>query len=147
MQRFARLSKWLAIAFASVMLLALAPAASQAATGRVHLKIAKAGFIIGVGGGNGTLTYRGRTYRLNIGGVSLGSLGVAEANLVGTAKNLRSPGDIAGTYTAVGAGAAIGGGGTVATLQNEKGVVLTLQGPQVGFQLSLGLAGMTLALQ
>jgi hypothetical protein len=67
--------------------------------------------------------------------------------LVGTASNLRSPYDIAGTYGAAGAGATFVGGGQVVTLQNEKGVVLRLSGPQVGFQVSLGLAGLTIAVQ
>jgi hypothetical protein len=39
------------------------------------------------------------------------------------------------------------GGGQVATLQNQNGVVLRLSGGQIGFQVSLGLAGMTLAMQ
>ena len=38
------------------------------------------------------------------------------------------------------------GGGQVATLQNGNGVVLQVQGPQVGFQVNIGLGGMTLAL-
>jgi hypothetical protein len=41
-------------------------------------------------------------------------------------------------------GGAFVGGGRVATLQNGNGVVLQLQGVQAGFQVSLGLGGMTL---
>jgi hypothetical protein len=89
----------------------------------------------------------GRTYHLSIGGIGIGSLGIASVSLVGTASNLRAPGDIAGVYGAAGAGATFIGGAQVATLQNEKGVVLTLHGAQVGFQVSLGLAGMTIALR
>ena len=129
----------------AVMLAAATP--SQAQTGAVRLNIVKVGFIVGAGGGSGTLSYHGRTYRLSVGGVSLGSLGVAGADLVGTASNLHRPSDIAGTYGAAGAGFTFIGGGQVATLQNEKGVVLTLQGRQVGFQASLGLAGMTIFLR
>jgi len=120
---------------------------SQARTGTIRLHIVKAGFIIGAGGGSGTLTYHGKTYRLSVGGVGIGSLGVASVDLVGTASNLRSPGDIVGTYGAVGAGATFVGGGQVATLQNEKGVVLSVRGAQKGFQISLGLAGMTITMQ
>ncbi len=119
---------------------------SAQTTGAVRLHIVKAGFIVGVGGGSGTLIYHGRSYPLSIGGIGVGSLGVAAVDLVGTASNLRHPADIAGTYGAAGAGAAFVGGGQVAQLQNEKGVILQVQGPQVGFQLSLGLAGMTIAL-
>jgi hypothetical protein len=39
------------------------------------------------------------------------------------------------------------GGGQVATLQNGNGVVLRLQGVQAGFQVSIGLGGMTLSLR
>ncbi len=116
-------------------------------TGIVHLRIVKAGFIVGAGGGQGTLTYHGHVYRLSIGGLGLGSLGIASADFRGTALNLRSAADIAGTYGAAGAGGTFVGGAAVVRLQNEKGVVLELHGAQVGFQVSLGLAGMTISLQ
>jgi hypothetical protein len=95
-----------------------------AQSGSVKLRIVRAGFIIGGGGGSGVLTFRGRRYPLSVGGVGIGSLGVAVVNLVGVARNLHRPSDIAGTYGAAGAGAAFVGGAQVATLQNEKGVVL-----------------------
>ena len=76
-----------------------------------------------------------------------GSLGVAAVDLVGTAYNLPRPGLIAGTYAGAGAGGTFVGGGQVARLQNQNGVVLELQGVRVGFQVSLGLGGMTIALQ
>jgi hypothetical protein len=124
-----------------------APTGSYAETGTVHLKVGKAGFIIGVGGGSGTLSFRGKTYRLRIGGVGIGTIGVAEARLVGTARNMHSASDIAGTYSAVSGSVAVAGGAKAATLQNEKGVVLTLQGTQVGFEASLSLGGLTISLQ
>jgi hypothetical protein len=72
---------------------------------------------------------------------------LAAVDLVGTATNLHRPSDIVGTYGAAGAGATFVGGAQVATLQNQNGVVLTLHGVQAGFQVSLGLGGMTLAMQ
>jgi len=84
---------------------------------------------------------------LSIGGIGVGSLGVAAVDLVGTAHNLRTPADIAGSYAAAGASATFVGGAQVARLQNEKGVVLEVHGIQAGFQVSLGLGGMTIALQ
>ena len=117
------------------------------ATGEVRLNIFKAAFIVGVGGGTGTLIFQGQTYPLSIGGIGIGSLGIADVELTGTAANMRTASDIVGTYGAASAGAAFVGGGQVATLQNEKGVVLTVQGVQAGFQVSLGVAGMTIALQ
>ena len=93
------------------------------------------------------MTFHGRKYRVRVGGISVGSLGIAGAELVGTAYNLHSARDIAGTYGAAGAGLAIAGGAQVARLQNANGVVLELSGTQVGFQVSFGLAGMTAALR
>jgi len=93
------------------------------------------------------LTFQGRQYRLSIGGVSAGTIGAAGADLVGTASNLRTAADIAGTYTAVSAGVAVAGGAKAATLQNSNGVVLRLQGRQVGFEASLSLSGMTISLR
>jgi hypothetical protein len=132
-------------AVASITFAAATP--SQAQTCSIRLHIVKAGFIVGAGGGNGTLVCHGRAYRLSVGGIGLGSLGVAAADLTGTASNVHNPGDVAGTYGAAGAGITFVGGGQVATLQNERGVVLHVGGGQVGFQVSLGLAGMTIGLQ
>jgi hypothetical protein len=123
------------------------PLLSYAATGSVRLKITKVGFIVGVGGGSGTLIFRGKQYALDVGGVSAGTIGAAGADLVGTASNLRTAADIAGTYSAVSAGIAVGGGVKAATLQNSNGVVLQLQGQQVGFAASLSLSGLTISLR
>jgi len=119
----------------------------HADTGSVHFRINKVGFIVGVGGGTGVLTFKGKHYRLNIGGVSAGTIGIAGAELVGTATNLHHATDIAGTYSAISGGLAIAGGAKVVTLQNSKGVVLHLHGKQVGFEASLSLSGLTVSLQ
>ncbi len=144
---FSRAMKFGAAFVVVLTMLAAASTPSHAQYGSVRLHIVKAGFIIGIGGGNGVLYYHGHRYPLSIGGIGIGTLGVAAVDLVGTASNLRSPGDIAGTYGAAGAGATIVGGAQVATLQNENGVVIRVHGVQAGFQISLGLAGMTIALR
>ena len=135
-----------AILAGALMLVALSTQ-SRAQTGTVSIKIVKAGFIVGVGGGSGTLTYNGKSYPLTIGGVSVGTIGVATVNLVGTARNLRTAADIAGTYAAASASVAIVGGAKVAKLQNEKGVVLEVHGVELGLEASLSLSGMTIALK
>jgi hypothetical protein len=146
MSGFIRAMKF-AVAFAAAFILMGASSPSHAQTGTVYLKIIKAGFIVGVGGGHGTLSYEGRRYHLRIGGVGIGTIGIAEARLAGTVYNLRSPADIAGTYGAATASAAIVGGAKVARLQNERGVILELHGVQMGFEVSLGLGGMTIAVR
>ena len=120
---------------------------AEAATGSVALHIATAGFIFGVTGGSGTLTFQGRQYRLSVGGIRAGALiGISAADLVGTASNLHSPGDIAGIYSAIGAGLSVAGGRTAAQLSNANGVVLRLHGRQIGFSFSIDLAGMSISL-
>ena len=121
MLRLFRVMKFGAVVLAGALMLVSASTQSSAQTGTVNIKIVKAGFIVGVGGGSGTLTFNGKSYRLNIGGVSVGTIGVATVNLAGTARNLRTAADIAGTYAAASASVAIVGGAKVAKLQNEKG--------------------------
>jgi len=120
---------------------------AEAASGSVSLHIASAGFIFGVTGGSGTLTFRGQQFPLNVGGISAGALiGVSATDLVGNAYNLHSPGDIAGIYSAVGAGMAMAGGRSTAQLSNANGVRLRLHGRQVGFSFSIDLSGMSISL-
>jgi hypothetical protein len=120
---------------------------AEAATGSIALNIVSAGFIFGMSTGRGTLTFRGRQYPLTIGGISAGAtIGASGADLVGTASNLRSAADIAGVYSAIGAGLAIAGGRSAAQLSNANGVVLRLRGRQVGFMFSLDLSGMSIQL-
>jgi hypothetical protein len=123
----------------------IAPA--EAASGRVSLHIASAGFIFGVTGGSGTLTFGGRQFPLNVGGISAGALvGLSATDLVGTASNLHSPGDIAGIYSAVGAGLSVATGRSTAQLVNANGVRLRLHGRQIGFSFSIDLSGMSISL-
>jgi hypothetical protein len=148
MSIFPRIKKLQAIfAFAAIFLLALPSIADAQSTGTVRIKVAKAGFIVGVGGGSGVLNFRGRTYPLRVDGLSAGTIGVAQADMVGTARNLRQASDIVGTYSAAGAGIAVAGGGSAVQLQNANGVVLDLRGRQAGFQASLGLGGVTISMR
>jgi len=122
--------------------------ASQAATGSIALNIVSAGFIFGVSGGGGVLTFLGRQYPLAIGGISAGALiGASSADLVGAAYHLHSPGDIEGVYSAVGAGLAVAGGPKSAQLTNARGVILRLRGRQIGLQFSLDLSGLQISLK
>ena len=145
MLRLVRMMKF-GVAVAAAVTLASLSTQSHAQTGTVHLRIIKAGFIVGAGGGSGTLIYNGQRYRLSVGGVSVGTIGIASARLSGVAYNLHSPQDIAGVYESAGAGVAVVGGPKVARLQNANGVVLQLHGVQLGLEANLSLGGMTITL-
>ena len=80
MFRTSKLVNFVALVAALMLIIAITVTPSQAQTGTVRLNIVKAGFIVGAGGGSGVLHYHGRTYRLTVGGIGLGSLGVAAAD-------------------------------------------------------------------
>jgi hypothetical protein len=125
-----------------------ATTSSQAETGAVRVVFTKGGFIVGVGGGRGVLTFRGHRYPFRVSGMSLGAtIGASTTDFVGRALNMRSPGDIAGNYSAIGAGGALAAGAGGVQLQNEKGVILQLHGVKVGVELSAAVGGVQIALE
>ena len=87
----------------------------------------------------GNLTFKGKNYRLSVGGVSAGTIGqVLTWHRIPSSQR----GDIAELISA-----AVAGGAKVVTLQNSNGVVLQLRGRQVGFEASLSLSGLTISMQ
>jgi hypothetical protein len=135
------------LALAGLLVSGLATAA-QAEAGAVRVVFTKGGFIIGVGGGRGVLTFRGHHYPFRVSGMSFGAtIGASTTDLVGRALNMRSPGDIAGNYSAIGAGGALAAGAGGVQLQNEKGVILQLHGVKVGVELSAAVSGVQIALE
>lgn len=125
-----------------------AGSSAEAATGSIYLKIVSAGFVLGVSGGEGVLTFNGVQYPVSIGGLSAGlTIGAAGAELVGSVSHIRSPGDIEGIYSNIGVSAAVAGGASFQRLSNARGVLLRLRGKQVGFMFSIDLSGMSLKLK
>jgi hypothetical protein len=139
-----------ALLTASVVLagLSMTSVGALAETARVSFTIYKAGFIVGLSGGKGTVTFHGHRYPIRIGGVSLGAtIGASKAQMVGIAENVHNISDIAGVYTAASAGMAVAAGGKVAQLQNSNGVVMHVHGRQIGFVFSIDLSGMEVSLR
>jgi HdeA/HdeB family len=111
----------------------------------IHVNVVSVGFIVGAGGGGGTVTCAGQVYPITVGGIGIGVIGFGGGEMDGIAYNVRTPADIAGTYGAAGAGFTVIGGPKVAQLQNERGVILQVHGVQIGLEVNLDLAGMTLS--
>jgi hypothetical protein len=147
MSGLSRATKFAAAILTAAAMVLAATLPSQADNGSVRFRVGSAGFIVGVGGGSGTLTYHGKSYPLRIGGVSVGMIGVSRTDLVGRARNLRRASDIAGTYTAVGAGLAIAGGASTARLQKANGVVHEVKATNVGYTASIDLSGLQISMQ
>jgi hypothetical protein len=132
----------------SATLLMIAPLSATADDGRIRLQLVKAGLVVGVGGGSGTLFFKGKNYPISIGGLSVGAtIGGSVANLTGTVRNLTRPSDIIGQYSAVGGGGAVIAGVAAVELQNSRGVIIRVSGPQVGLEFSVDLGGLTISLQ
>src|SRR5215475_10974031 len=84
---------------------------SRADTGTVRIVFTTGGFIVGVGGGEGVLYFRGQRFPFTVSGMSVGfTIGASTAQLSGHALHLRSPGDIEGSYSTIGAGGALAAG-------------------------------------
>ena len=116
---------------------------SRADTGKIRVEFTKGGFIVGVGAGQGVLTFRGHTYPFTVSGMSVGfTFGGSTTYLVGHAFNLHSPADLQGSYGVIGAG---GAGGV--QLQNQRGVILQLAGGKIGVEVSAAVGGVTIALR
>src|SRR6478736_2676112 len=94
------------------------------------------------------LTLHGKRYGFVVVGASVGATLAASTNVLrGTAANLTAPGDLAGTYTGVGGGAAVAAGVSGVRLRNEKGVVLDLRGAKLGVEVSANLALITITMK
>lgn len=120
----------------------------RAETGQVAVVFTKGGLIVGVGGGEGVLVFRGKRYPFTVSGMSVGfTIGASTTKLVGRALNLSGPGSIEGSYSAIGAGGAVAAGAGGVQLQNANGVILQLSGPKVGAEVSAAVGGVTIRLK
>ena len=139
--------KSLIVAIAALMATGLATTA-RADSGTVRISFLKAGWVIGGTIGSGTLTFRGRTYPLSIGGLSYGlTFGDSQTNLRGRVTNIYSQRDVEGVYGAGSAGAAVIRGPQAVILTNNKGAVMELTGSQTGLIVNLDLNGMAVSLK
>lgn len=103
---------------------------------------------IGVGfqWGGGTLTYQGRQYPFRMNGLSVVDIGVTRVTGSGTVHNLRNVADFSGNYVSFSAGVAVAGGGSVASLRNQNGVVIDKVTTAQGVRLTLAPGGVNITL-
>jgi len=70
---------------------------------------------------------------------------VNRAEAAGSVYNLKKLEDFDGNYTAAGAGATIAGGGDVAAMKNQNGVVIQMKSTTQGASLKLAAEGIKLS--
>ncbi|ESY22753.1 hypothetical protein [Mesorhizobium sp. LNJC394B00] len=140
-------SSFRSLAVAAIATVAVSSAA-HADSGTIRFAVYKAAFFVGGSGGEGTLTFHGRSYPITIGGVSGGfAFGVSKTYFKGTVRHIRRVRDATGVYGAAGGGGALGKGAQVIVMTNDKGATLELTGRQVGLQVNADLSGLAISLK
>ena len=114
--------------------------------GTVELSEGSVAAGIGFSWGKGTLTYKGQKYPVKVEGLAVGEVGITRASARGEVYDLKKLEDFSGNYSAVGAGATVGGGAGVRAMKNQNGVVIELKSTTQGASVKLAAAGVRLTL-
>ena len=102
---------------------------------------------IGWSWGSGTLTLLdGSQHRFKVSGLDVVAVGIKQATAVGNVYHLKNVKDFEGKYVKAAAGIAVGGGVGATTMQNDKGVVISLTSVGQGIDVRLAVSGMDITL-
>jgi hypothetical protein len=102
---------------------------------------------IGWSWGSGTLTLLdGSQHQFKVSGLDVVAVGIKQATGVGNVYRLKQLGDFEGKYVRVAAGIAVGGGAAATTMQNDKGVVISLTAVGQGVDFRLAVSGIDVTL-
>ena len=102
---------------------------------------------VGFSWGSGTLTYKGKTYQVEVTGLSAGDVGASKVEASGEVYHLSKLADFDGTYTAGTAGATVGGGASATAMKNQNGVTIHLVSTSQGLKFTLGASGVSLKIK
>ena len=122
-------------------------AAEDKASGTVTIESKSVALGVGVSWGDGKLNYEGKTHTFSMRGLSVVDVGIAKVSARGNVYHLQKVEDFAGTFAAVQAGVAVGGGMSVVALRNQNGVVLELTSTQTGIKFTLAGEGIEVKLK
>lgn len=116
-------------------------------TGRIHLHGGSVGFIVGVGGADGYVEFRGERYPIEVSGLKVGTIGISSYELDGQVFNIHRIEDIEGSYSAGEASAtAIAGAGSI-DMTNGNGVEIRATSSTGGLELTLAGGGVDIRLK
>jgi hypothetical protein len=117
-------------------------------SGRIKIQQLQIAFVASGSLGGGTLTYKGRAYPIQIGGLGVGGVGASRLNASGDVYGLQKLSDFSGAYLELKTGWALGdkGKGRV-WLRNANGVLIKLKGAREGLQLATGASGVVITLK
>ena len=121
------------------------PKAKPDATIELESKAIAAG--VGISWGSGKLLYKGTPHDVSVDGLTVGSVGATSVKARGEVYHMKSLTDFDGHYTAVTAGATVGGGGGALVMRNQNGVEVHMVATTQGVSLTAGVSGVKLALK
>jgi hypothetical protein len=113
----------------------------------IHFHGGAVGFIVGVGGGDGYVSYHGERYPIEISGIKVGTIGVSSYEVDGEVFHLHHLEDIEGSYGAGEASATAGAGAGSLDMSNDRGVEIHASSTSAGLQLTLAPGGVTIHLK
>jgi hypothetical protein len=136
----------IAVSITALLLTAIsgspASAESSATAPTVSLESKSIAFGLGFSWGVGKLRYAGQDFFFSADGVTFMDFGVSKANAAGEVYNLSELAKFEGTYFAIEASFALGGGLGAMTLRNQDGVILRLNSISEGARFQLGSSGL-----
>lgn len=136
------------VAIASLYLMASCLAA-QAQPPDATLTVHTVSIAVGAGysRGGGIVTFQGQAYPCRVDGLAVGAAGSSSADATGNVYHLTHIEDFSGDYLAVSAGALLSGGGDVATMRNQHGVIIDLTDTSQGARIMLAVQGVKITLE
>ena len=102
---------------------------------------------VGYSWGSGKLTYKGKTYPVDVDGLTVVSAGVSSITASGTVTHLSKLEDFDGNFTALAGGATAGGGAGGLVMSNQNGVEVSLHAKTRGVSLTAGVSGVKLSIK
>ena len=144
-----KVSKHVFVAAAMLALGAVSAASAQDAVPDGTLTFSGGSVAAGVGysWGQGVLTYDNHNYPFTVEGLSVVDVGISNIEGAGEVYNLKSPAAFAGNYISGSVGATLAGGGSVAALENQNGVVIHFHSTTQGLKLNLSPSGVSIRLK
>jgi hypothetical protein len=138
-----------AVSIAGVMALLAGRALAGDKKPDATLALSQGSVAAGVGWhwGRGSLTFQGQSHPFKITGISVGEVGVTQAEASGHVYNLERLSDFDGVYIAASAGAAAGKGAGVTSVRNARGVVINLKSDTQGVNLKVAAEGIKIELE
>ena len=142
---------FLNLALAAILLFTVSAAVAQPTEpypiGEVSIEAKQVAAGVGYTWGQGTLKFKGKTYKFSIKGLNVAAVGISKFSAKGEVYNLKDATDLAGKYVATEAGAAVYKGQIGMLMKNDKGVVINMNAKQTGVQFSLGADGMSITMK